>query len=342
MGIGSGTVLGWGALLGFGEETTWGTRATATSFMEFTSQGLKQSIEEEKLESLGTGRSFARRVQKQIGVEGNIAYNLHPVDAIKLLKHALMGSVTSAQVGATVAYNHTFTAGNLTGITQQGLSFEVKPSSDTTTAFFYSGCRVNSLKITGGVNKPIETEVSLVGQDATTGAFATTTAAYSPVRPFLFQDATFSFDGSTASMTTTSVENIVSFELSIENGLQSDDNARSLGSQLLTALPPGRREIAFSFVQRYDTTTAFSRFKQGTQGAIRLRFDTGQTIGAALTTYAMYIDLPKVYYNSVENEIGGAEILTQNVEVSVIGDTTSSANGNDIIISLTNSVTTYA
>lgn len=341
MAIGSGTAMGWGALLGFGEETTWGTKATATNFMEFASESFKKSIEEEKIESLGTGRAFARRVQKQVNVEGTLSYNLHPVDAVKLIKHALMGTVTSAQVGVTVAYNHTFTASDMSTLTQKGLSFEIKPDKDTTTAFYYTGCRVNSLKISGSVNEPIKAEASFVGRDATTGAFATTTAAYSPVRPFLFQDVTFRFDGSIASMTAGSTENIVSFELAVANNLQSDESARSLGNTVLTTLPPGQRNITLSFVQRYDTTTAFERFTQGTQGAVRMIFDTGQTIGAALTTYAMFIDLPKVYFNAVENEVGGAEILTQNVEVTVIGDTTTSA-GNDITVSLTNSVTTYA
>lgn len=341
MGVGSGTALGWGTLLGFGEETTWGTKITATNFMEFSSESLKKTIEEEKLESLGTGRSFARRVQKEVGVEGSISYNLHPVDGIKLLKHALMGTVTSAVIGATVGYNHTFSASDMSSITQKGLSFEVRPDKDTTTAFYFTGCRVNEFKISGEIGKPIAAEVSLIGKDATTGAFATTTAAYSPANPFMFNHVTFQFDGTIASMTSTSVENIVSFELSINNNLQSDENARSLGTDLLTALPPGRRDISLSVVQRYDTTTAFDRFRQGSQGAVRLKFDTGQTIGSALTTYSMFIDLPKVYYKSVETEIGGAEIITHNVEFSPIGDTTTSS-GNDITVSVTNSVTTYA
>ena len=335
MAVGSGASLGFDVLLGFADETTWGTKVTATSFMEFRSESLKKNIEEEVLESLGTGRSMARRVQKQVTVEGSIMYDLHPVDGIALLKHAMMGSVTSALVGTAAAYMHTFTTGDLSTITQKGISFEVKPQGDTTTAFYFTGCRVNSMKMSAAINEPIKCELEFVGKDGTTGAFATTTAAYSEVPPFLFQDGTFAVGGTT--------ENIISFELTLENNLQSDESARSLGDTTLTNLPPGRRKIMLSITQRFDTTTAWDRFIAGSATTIRLRFDTGQTIGSDSggTTYSMQIDLNKIYYNQAVPEISDAGILTHEVEISAISDTVTSA-GTDMIITVANSVTSYA
>ena len=341
MAIGSGTALGWGALLGYGEETTWGTKIGAANFMEFDSESLKKTIDTEKLESLNGNRAFIRRVQKGTSVDGAISYDFHPITGISLLKHVLMGTVTSAQVGATVAWNHTFTASDMSTITQKGLSFEIRPDSATTTAFYYTGCRVDALKLTGAVNETVKAELSLVGKDATTGAFATTTAVFSTIRPFIYYDVTFRFDGTIASMTTGSTENITSFELTVNNNLHKDESTYSLGSTSRTALPPGKRDITMSFVQRYDTTTAFSRFTQGTEGAVRLILDSGQTIGAALTTYSMHIDLHKVFYKSVESDISDSGVLTQRVELSVVADTTTSA-GKDVVISVTNSNTAYA
>jgi len=161
MPVGSGTTMGWGALLGFSDETTWGTRVAATNFMEFENHGFQKKIEEEKLPSLGSGRSFIRRVQKSVSVEGSLSYNLHPVDGIKLLKHALMGTVTSAQIGVTGSYAHTFSASDLSSISQKGLSFEVRNGAETTTAWSFEGCRVKVghvipfFGITGSVIIPI-------------------------------------------------------------------------------------------------------------------------------------------------------------------------------------------
>lgn len=343
MPVGSGTTMGWGALLGFASETTWGTRIAANNFMEFISEDFQKKIEEEKLPSLGSGRSFIRRVQKGVSVEGSLSYYLHPVDGIMLLKHALMGTVTSAQLGVTGSYAHTLTASDMSTITQKGLSFEVRPGAETTTAFSFEGCRVESMKISAQVGEPVSMEMSFIGRDSSTVTFATTTATYSGVRPFMFQDGTFQIDGSLASMTTTSLENIISFELELKNNLQSDNSARSLGSTMLTALPPGRREVSLKITQRFDTTTAWSRFINGTRAAIRLKLDTGQTIGsvAAATTYSMFIDIPAVFYNNAQPKIGDSGILTHDVDITSIGDTTTSSPS-DLFITVYNSTTTYA
>lgn len=344
MAVGSGAVLGFDALLGYGQETTWGTLVTATSFMEFRSESLKKNIEEEKLESLGTGRAFARRIQKNISVEGTLSYDLHPVDGISLIKHALMGTVTSAAAGTSDSFNHTFTAGDISGISQKGLTFEVRPQSDTQSAFIFYGCRVNSMKISGSINEPVKCEMEIVGKDGTTGTFATTTVAYSTVRPYIFADGTFTIDGTIGSLTSTSDENIIAFELTVNNNLNSDESSRSIGDSALTNLPPGKREIMLNITQRFDTTTAWSRFINATQGAVRLKLDTGVTIGSAdtnVTTYSMFIDLPKVYYNQAQPEIPDSGIITHEIEISAIGDTVTSSP-TDIVVTVTNSASSYA
>lgn len=345
MPVGSGAALGFNALLGFGEETTWGTKITATSFMEFNSESFSKDIEEEKLESLGGGRGFIRRVLKQVSVAGNLSYDLHPIDGTRLIRHAMMGSVTSAQIGATGSYNHTFGTGDISQISQKGLSFEVRPDSLTTTSFYFTGMRVNSMKISGEVNQPVKAEMSFVGKDGTTGAFATTTALYSPAQPFLFQHVYYYVDGSIASLTSTSLEQIISFELTLENNLQSDNDARSLGDVTPTTLPPGRRSVMLAVTQRYDTTTAWDRFRLGTQLAARVKIDTGVTIGAVAGagTYAITFDLPQVYFNKAQPEIGGPGLLTYKYDLTAIANslTSATAGGNDIIITLTNSQTSY-
>lgn len=250
-----------------------------------------------------------------------------------------MGTVTSAQVNTSAAYNHTFTAGDMSGITQKGLTFEIRPSDDTTTAWIFTGCRVNTFKLSAAINEPVKAEVGFIGKDATTGAFATTTVTYNEAKTFLFQHATFKVDST--------LENIIGFELEINNNLISDTNARSLGSQTLDVLPPARRDISLKLTQRFDTTTVWDRFKNNSTAAIQLIFDTNQTVGAGVagqaspTTYSMYIDLKKVYYNTGGlPELSEVGILTHEVEVGVIGDTPA-PNATDIIFSVTNSATSY-
>ncbi len=332
MAIGDSARTSAGALLGFGLEPTWGTGVTATSFMEYTSQNFKLTIESEKIESLGTGRAAVRQVRKNKSVEGTLAYNLHPVDAIPLIKQALMGTVTSA-ISTATAYTHTFTAGDLSTITEQGITFEVKPSSDTTTAFQFIGCRVNTWKLSANINEVIKSEMGFIGKDATTTAFATTTVAYSPVTPFVFHHGSFDVGGTT--------ETVIGVEFNLENGLINDNNARSIGSQALTALPPGRRNITMTLTQRFDTLTSYDRFIQDTSGSVNLVFDTLQTVGSDELTYKMQLNLKNVRFNTGgPPEISEIGILTHEIELGVLGDTTTSSN-TDIAITIVNSVTSY-
>ena len=334
MAVGTNARMGYGGILGFGDETTFGVTATTIDkFLEFNSSSFTKNIGGKVLESLGTGRAGGRRVVTNIEVEGTINFNLHPVNGLKLLKHALMGTVTSALL-STVTYAHTFTAGNFEGITEQGMTFHLRPSN-TTQAFHITGARVNSFKIsaeTGG--DAVVAEVSIIAKGMTTGTFITTgSVAFNVARPFLPQDVTVSIDGSN--------EDIISFELtSPENNLQNDGNARSLGSKTLAVLPPQRRTIGLTLTQRFDTTTAWGRYNNASSMAIMLDLTSSEAIGADSTTYRLHCNLPKVYYDSGgPPEVGDAGILTHELNITPVLDTLT--GGRDIVFSAWNEIASY-
>jgi Phage tail tube protein len=335
MAIGTNARMGYGGVLGFGDETTFGTTATTIDkVLEFNSASFTKSIGGKVLESLGTGRGGGRRVTTQVEVEGTINFNLHPVDGIKLLKHALMGTVTSAALSAP-AYAHTFTAGNMDGISEQGLTFNLRPS-DTTDAFHITGAKINSLKISAETGaEAVTAEISLIAKGMTVGTFFTTgSVTFSTVRPFLPQDVTISIDGAN--------EDIISMELTCpENNLQNDANARSLGSKTLAVLPAAQRGLGLTLTQRFDTVTAWNRHKNESAMAIIITIDTGQTIGTLQPlTYKLQCDLPKVYYDSGgPPEVGDSGILTHELSIIPVLDTLT--GGKDIVFSAWNTTTSY-
>jgi len=338
MGIGGEARMGYGAVLGFGDETTWGTEAgTATSFLEINSAVFKKSLGGKPLTSLGLGnRGVTRRITTQVDVEGTINWNLHPVQGIKLLKHALMGSVASILV-STPAYAHTFTVGDFTGITEKGLTFKLRPSNDGIDSFNLVGARINSLKISGGIGDPITAEIGVIAKDMTLGAFVTNGAVTfngASVNPFIFYDATISIDGS--------AEDIISFEITVpENNLQNDNDARSLGSKTLSVLPPKERTLGLTLTQRFDTTTAWNRFINASAMSITITLDTGVTIGAlTVDTFKMQITFPKVYYDTGgPPEVSDTGILKHELTIMPILDTIT--GGKDVFISLWNSTASY-
>ena len=335
MGIGGNVQMGLGGLLGFGLETIWGTIANITEYMEFDSASLKKTIEEEKLESIGAGRGYLKRVVKNISVEASITYNLHPVDGINLLKQAFMGTVTSALSSTNDAYAHTFNVGDLKNIDQKGITMELRPSSETKTAYTLIGARINSWKLSFAANAPVKCELGIIAKDMTLSTCDTIGAmTFSTVSPLMFDGVTIQMNGVT--------EDIISGDVGVENNLQTDDNARSLGSNRLTVLPPGKRNVSLNLVQRYDTTVAYDRFQKATEMSITMALTTGETIGSIDspgTSYSIDLNFPKVYYNTGGPPEAGIGILTHNLEVSPILNT---ATGYEIVASVYNSSTSYA
>ena len=106
-------------------------------------------------------------------------------------------------------------------------------------------------------------------------------------------------------------------------------------------IPPGRREVTLSLGQRFDTMTSWNEFIQNTTTAIQLILDSGKTIGAAAgsTTYSMKIDLPKCYVNSNNPQVGGPDVLENNIELTCMRETTL---GYPVLISCWNGTAAYA
>lgn len=322
----------------FFKETTWGTYpssgATNATFIEFLSNNFKTEIEGRKLDTIGN-RPFTKRVQLNKTVQGSLETYLHPIESPLLIAQALGGGVITSSL--TGAYTHSFGAGLMdTGPT--GISFNVK-KGDTT--FQYVGGRVNSMKITASINEPVMISYDFVFKDSSQGSFdISSSLSISTLAPFTFVDGVYRYaDTETNAATTTSEEAITSFELTVNNNLISDANARQLGSRILSVLPPTRKNVEFKVTQRFDTTTVYSRFTSATIGAVELKF-TGSTITAD-KNYEMTVRMPKVYLNSPDPEIAGPnEILMSEITYDVVADTGTSS-GREIGMTVINNVASY-
>lgn len=321
------------------KETTYGTypatAETGATYIEFVSNSFKTEIESRKLDTLGH-RSFIKRVQLNKNVAGTMETYLHPVESPLLLMNSLGGSVTTSSL--TGAYTHSISAGQMNTTGVNSISFNVK-KGDTT--FLYSGGRVNTMKITAAINEPIQVSYDFIFKDSTVGSFdISSSMTLSTALPFTFVDGVFRYNSTeSGAATTTSEEPVIGFELTVNNQLVSDNNARELGSRLLSVLPVTRKMVELTTTQRFDTTTAFDRFIQAAIGAIELKF-SGQSITSEYDN-EMTIRLPKVYNNTPDPELGSsAEILVSEMSWDVIADTGTSS-GREIGMTVINNVSSY-
>lgn len=324
-------------------ETTYGTypatAATNATAMEVLSLSFKKEIKSEKVDSLFKSRGPSRRVQLDAEVGGSLEQYLHPHESPRLFAVALGGGIASS-VTANSTTIHSITAGNF-DTNNSSISFNVRKGSDH--VFGYTGGRVDVLKLSAVVGEPVKVSYDFIFKDATIsisdiGASLSITS----VVPFTFVEGVYRYQATeTLANTTTAEELIQGFELTINNNLKSDKDARALGSRVISVLPATRREIEFKVMQRFDTTTNYNRFIQATTGAVELKF-TGAVITNA-TSYSAIIRMPKVYLNSPDPELGGSgDILNSEISFDVLNDNPNTTTGKDIGVTFENDITSYA
>jgi hypothetical protein len=341
MVIGGEVRLGFDSYVGYQPEPTFGAgTATATNFIEFNSANIKAAQDEILISGINTTRTYFKRTYGNKSVAGPIEYPLSPEDGIGLIKHALGGTSTVSTIGANLAFNHTFTPGDNNSWPGSQASLRVSIRKGENHVFDYFGCRVNRWTLRAAINQPVISTMEFVAKDMSVGAAVT--PAYTSLIPFIFVDGSYLEGNTTTALTTTSgLQYITGFELVVDNGLVSDDNVRSLGSRTVMDLPPGNfRNVTLNITQRFDTTTALTNWLTAAQRMVQIRLDTGVTIGAAGTNYAMIIDLPKVYYNGDDPIIPGPGVLTYTIPLRAIGNAVTSA-AYDIQVQVTNLTTGY-
>lgn len=330
MALGDGAKSAVQSYTAVGRELTFGTYPTATSVFAFEALtcSFRTDIKSEKIDSLSTNRGFVRRVQLDKEVAGTVEQYLHPLESVVMFAAALGGGLTTTT--ASSASTHILKAGNFDD-TIASVSFNVRKGNEH--VWHYSGGRVNQLKLTGEVGSPVKVSYDFIFKDSTQLADdISASLSISSVLPFTYAQGVFKYSGT--------AECITGFELTINNNLKSDKDARCLGSNVLSVLPATRRNIEFKINQRFDTTTTLSRFTDATNAAVQLTF-TGATFVTG-TSYTCQIDLAKVYQNSPDVELGGTgDVLVSEIAYDCLVDNPHTSTGYDIKVTFINNVTAY-
>ncbi len=333
MSLGGATAYhGWRTWVGLEEETTFGTRDTVSAYMEFVSESIKPNRETLKLESLNTTRDYMRQLQGNEVVEGSLEFQLSADnDAhIWIMKQAFGGTVGISTISAGVNFQHTLNLGDMesnkgtsTASDVKSLSISIQKGDTTTSQMHCSGIRINALTVSAEVGSPVNCTAEIIGRTATITSEAHT-VAFPALTPLHFTGVSITTGQTTTSLTATSC---IAFELSLNNNLINDTNARELGNRLLKILPPAQREVNLKLTMRFDTTTAYDMFMANSATSALILLDSGETIGSAGgSTYSMSFDLPKLYLeNAPVPEISDKGIITQELEYFGVRENTTTA-----------------
>lgn len=349
MAVGDTALIGGLSYLAIGRETTFGTGVTCTAALDFISASLKTSQEGKILEQIERRRTYSKRIKTGKVIEGEVEFYYSPmVDACQyFLQNALGGTVTVATVsGETTGgggLQHTFNTGNMDQ-TYKSLSINLRKGPSTGGKIFeYIGARVNEMTFNAELDEPLKCNVGLVGVDSTlTTNDVEGSLTVSNFQPLDFISGRISVESNYSSLTSSSIWHIQSFELTIANNLKTDNEARRIGTDILTVLPPGMQTYTFNVTMRFNTTTAFSAMLNASTLSCELVFQ-GPTISGSVGRQEIKFDMPRVFINDAgDPEIGGPdEVLTSQVAFHILRDV-SSSSGYALRALVTNNTSSYA
>jgi hypothetical protein len=183
MAIGSGL----GAQIGIAAETTYGTYAAPSKFVEFTKESLVLKKTTAQSAGIAAGRLMAlssRRVLTQKEASGSIELEVTN-KAMGLFLQALMGtSVTPVQQGATTAYLQTHTLADTAGKSltiQKGVPLTTGTVTDKT----FVGCKILSAEFSCEVGGMLMATFEFDGKDCDETQ-TLSVASYPVMSPFHF------------------------------------------------------------------------------------------------------------------------------------------------------------
>lgn len=320
--------LGFRGWMGFGPETTYGTGVAPTKFIPFVSETLKLTDNKIFAEDIQATASRKRYSPGTRFAGGDIVCNVYHEGFATLFKH-LLGSVSSAQVAASTAYDHTISIADTLPV---GLSFEPNRGAPTAAAgaFRYVGSKLNGCSLACAAGEALRATFNVISRDEqipTLSPAAASAPTYDDVDFFVFHEGQLKIDDYAG--TPVEIE-ILGFDLNIANGLKEDKHV--LNSRLRAAAPRNAlRMVTGSFRTEIDDLVEYTRFFNGTEAEIILTFTSVAEIEAGYN-YTITITMPRVVFTGETPGVGGPELLEGPFPFECLYDVTGTLPEIEIIV----------
>ena len=259
-------------------------------------------------------------------MEGSIPQIVTPQGDLGLFLVCALGTDTSAQLGGTTAYSHTYANND----DLKTFSLWYKRGGNQQIAIPYGV--VNTLELTQSVDDVLRMSVGFIGQKETINADAFGSMEdYDIVEPFHNMDLTV-----TGPTNATQVHNTT---ISINNNFDIT-NGRVHGSRFYNSMIPGKRDITGSFDVWFDddgdyqsfwgSTTDTTPDINGVFDTIPLLFTWDTNVEADTGyNYTLVVDIPEAVYETTTVTIG--DRIKQTVNWSAQYDTGDSYEVNVVL-----------
>lgn len=319
MAIGSGL----GSQVGFAVETTYGTAATPTNWLEVKKAGLELQVEHMTSEALRTGLKVLRsdrQVVNRKGVNGDIELDGTSNNLARFLRHALNDdrSYSTTKTGST-AYTYTYEIGDPASCPSLTFQVGVADVGGTVRRMDATGCFVKEFSIENKVDEMLSLSATIDGRDYQPSASAVTSASYASSTEVL------TFAGGSVSVASAVVP-VRSISAKISHGI--DLERYQINSSTLKSRPirnalteiTGTVEMEFGADSKtWATDDLVTKFRAGTTIAVAATW-TGSTAITGSTYPSMGVSMPTCMITKATPTIEGPGIIMLSVDFQALDD----------------------
>jgi len=306
---------GFEGILGVAIEDPYGTAVEVTEAIPFVSESFGHEIEKHADEVLrglaGRGASMLGNQSFPFTLPAKLTY-----EDLDLLIAIAMGAAGSPEANGDL-YDNTYSLA-------EGLDYAFTAAVyKGVSVWEYAGCKIDTMKISGEANKPLDIEFGGVAKDldldseTNTAVILQALSTEDAASKIMFSDLEFKIAAQGDALSGETEKGINSFELMLSNNMALDqfDNR---AQRILEPQRNGFREISFSFkIPRYEADTYLDWRDGGTNLHAWLKFSSGN--------YVFDIHLTNIIIDKVDAPIGGPGLIEQNVTCSCFRDPGSSS-----------------
>jgi len=326
------TGTGLDAQIGFAAETTYGTAATVTRFLEFNEESVREERNWIEPSSIAKGRKYKLATRSKVAtktVSGNITLDFANKGMGLLIKHMLASGVTApTQIDETAAYEQVHTPGDYRG---KSVTIQVgrpEPSTGTVVPFTYAGCKFPSWELSLSDGETLQLQLSVVGrEEVTTTALATASLA-TGTSLFTFQDSEIKLGGTastTSGLTTVSGGtklSTIAREFSLSSEVPMAEERFGIGNGGLRAEPLENDvpTITGSLAAEFSKTELFDLYTSGEIFPLVFTATGGEIEDN--NNELLEIILPAVKLKAAPPNVSGPDIVSMETEFEAFSDGT--------------------
>lgn len=301
-------------------ETTYGLAPTAPNafVLPYVSESLRQSRNLVTSKTIRSNRNPYAPARGNVEVSGDLNFELSPQYGI-LLKH-IFGSVTSS--GAVAPYTHTFKIDSL----PVGMTFE-KQFTDLSVAkyFQYTGCKVNSFKLTARTEGMIDCSVNLMGKkEVVSGESFDSVATDLGHTPFDSMDASIAEGGSELAIVT-------EIDFTLENGLDGGNYVIDRTGQR-RSLPAGTSRVSGNVRAVFEDVTLYNKAINNTETSLTVSFTKGVGTGESAGNEKFTLQVPELIFSPNAPVVSGPAGVV--VELPFEGYYSNDGNASAMLVTL--------